>query len=299
MPDSHHTHSHHLPANRLENASKALYIGIALNVIYTAFEFGVGWHQNSLALLSDASHNLTDVLSLIISLVGLKLLTIKPTERFTYGYKKVSVLASVVNALLLMGVVAGIIIEALARLKEPPALHSGAIMITASIGILINTISALLFYSGQKQDINIKGAFLHLMVDALVSVGVVVSGGIIYLTGWNLIDPIISLIIAIVIFASSSPLLKETLNLLIDGVPKEIHLHEIRGILAQEANVSQVKDLHIWALSSQENALSTMLIIRKGASWQEISQAKKNIRIALQKHHIQHITIETDIENTD
>ena len=215
MAHEHHHHDHHHHHHSVDNLSslnRAFYIGIGVNLLYTVLEYGVGFHTDSLALISDASHNLSDVASLVISLIGLKLAQRAATALYTYGYKKASIFASLINAVLLVNIVIKIVIESIERLISAPELPGGVIMITAGIGIVINGLSAYLFHQGQKDDINVRGAFLHLLVDALVSVGVVVSGGIIALTGWTLADPIISLVIAAVILFSTWSLLSSALS---------------------------------------------------------------------------------------
>ena len=202
--EHHHDHSHHhhhVPD--LKRINQAFYVGIGANALYTLIEFVVGIRINSLALISDASHNLSDVATLIISLLGMKLAQKGATSLYTYGYKKASILASFVNAVILCLIVIKIGIESIERFSNPPQMLGSMIMITALIGVFINGVSAFLFYKGQKDDINIKGAFLHLLVDALVSFGVIVSGIIISFTGWNIIDPIISFVIAFVILFST------------------------------------------------------------------------------------------------
>ena len=191
MEHSHHQHDHHHHGHDhhhhtvtdLSTLNRAFYIGIGLNLLYTIIEFAVGFRVDSLALISDASHNLSDVASLVISLIGMKLTHRTATQLYTYGYKKASILASLINAVLLMYIVIKIFIEAFERLANPPEMVGSAIMLTAFIGVIINAVSAFLFYKGQKTDINVKGAFLHLMLDALVSVGVIISGAIVYFTG--------------------------------------------------------------------------------------------------------------------
>ena len=201
--DHHHDHHHHHTVTDLSALNRAFYIGIGLNLLYTLIEFVVGFKVNSLALISDASHNLSDVASLVISLIGMKLAHHAATQLYTYGYKKASILASLINAVLLMYIVIKIFIEAFERLSNPPEMAGAAIVITAFIGVIINGLSAFLFYKGQKNDINIKGAFLPLLLDALVSVGVIISGAIMYFTGWYIADPISSFMVGIVILFST------------------------------------------------------------------------------------------------
>lgn len=288
-------HGHHLDSPALENINRAFYIGIILNTLYTVIEFVVGYLNNSLALLSDASHNLSDVASLIISLIGMKLAQKAATLTYTYGYKKASILASLINAILLVIVVLSIFKEAIERLSSPPEISGNIIIITALIGVVINGLSAYLFFKGQKDDINIKGAFIHLMVDALVSVGVVIAGVIIHFTGWNIVDPIISFVIGGVIIISTYGLLKESLKLTLDGIPKDIDSSKVKKIISDHHNVKDVHHIHIWALSSTENALTAHICLDKeGYSSREIMEIKKQIKHQIEHEKIQHVTLEVD-----
>jgi len=294
MGHSHEGHCHHHSVSSLENINRAFYIGIGLNLLYTITEFAVGFKINSLALISDASHNLSDVASLGISLIGIILAQKASTHSLTYGYKKASILASLINAILLVFIVFKIIIEAVERLSTPPQMESNGIIITATIGVIINAVSAFLFYKGQKHDINIKGAFLHLMVDALVSVGVIISGVIIYFTGWNLADVVISFIIAVVILISTWGLLTESIKLSLNGVPEGINPNEIQKLIEEIPAVEDTHHLHIWAMSSSENALTVHLVVNEGISFQEMEQIKKELRHKLEHHNIQHSTFEIE-----
>ena len=294
MGHSHEGHCHHHSVSSLENINRAFYIGIGMNLLYTIIEFAVGFRINSLALISDASHNLSDVASLGISLVGIILAQKASTHSLTYGYKKASILASLINAILLVFIVFKIIIEAVERLNTPPQMESSGIIITAAIGVIINAISAFLFYKGHKHDINIKGAFLHLMVDALVSVGVIISGVIIYFTGWNLADVVISFIIAVVILISTWGLLTESVKLSLNGVPEGINPNEIQKLIEEIPAVEDTHHLHIWAMSSSENALTVHLVVNERISFQEMEQIKKELRHKLEHHNIQHSTFEIE-----
>lgn len=293
MEHSHEGHSHSVAS--LESINRAFYIGIGLNLVYTIIEFVVGFRINSLALISDASHNLSDVASLVISLLGLKLTQKAATYSFTYGYKKASILASFINAVLLVYIAVKIILEAIERFDAPPEMAGSMIIITATIGLIINALSAFLFYKGQKQDINVKGAFLHLLVDALVSVGVIVSGVIIHFTGWYTVDVLTSLVVAVVILVSTWNLLTESVKLILDGVPQSIKVDKIRQIMESHPKVCSVHHIHIWALSSQENALTAHLVIEDSSTFEEIDQLKKEIRHTLQHEHIQHTTFEVEL----
>ncbi|MFK8284859.1 cation diffusion facilitator family transporter [Capnocytophaga canis] len=293
MEHSHEGHSHSVAS--LESINRAFYIGIGLNLVYTIIEFVVGFRINSLALISDASHNLSDVASLVISLLGLKLTQKVATYSFTYGYKKASILASFINAVLLVYIAVKIILEAIERFDAPPEMAGSMIIITATIGVIINALSAFLFYKGQKQDVNVKGAFLHLLVDALVSVGVIVSGVIIHFTGWYTADVLTSLVVAVVILVSTWNLLTESVKLILDGVPQSIKVDKIRQIIESHPKVCSVHHIHIWALSSQENALTAHLVIEDSSTFEEIDQLKKEIRHTLQHEHIQHTTFEVEL----
>ncbi|WP_369049004.1 cation diffusion facilitator family transporter [Tenacibaculum sp. UWU-22] len=294
---NHEDHHHHSVAS-LSQINNAFYIGIFLNAAYTLIEYIVGLKNNSLALIADATHNLSDVASLIISLIGLKLMQKAATKVYTYGYKKASILASLINAVLLIIVVINIVKASVERFNNPPEITGKVIIITATIGVFINTISAFLFFKGQKDDINVKGAFLHLVVDALVSFGVVISGIVIYYTGWNIIDPFISLIIALVIIFSTWGLLKESVKLSLDGVPKDIDTEKINTLLLKNPLVKEVHHTHIWAISTNTNALTTHIYVdTKNYTPEIISKLKKEINHQLAHQNIQHVTLQFETSN--
>ncbi|NNC70547.1 MAG: cation transporter [Flavobacteriaceae bacterium] len=290
--EAHHQHG---PTD-LSQINRAFYIGIVLNAAFTAIEFIYGFIHNSLALIADATHNLSDVASLIISLIGLKLTQKAATKLYTYGYKKASILASLINAVLLVVVVFNIAKEAIERFDAPPEVSGRIIIIVALIGVVINTVSAFLFYKGQKDDINIKGAFLHLLVDAIVSVGVVISGILIQYTGWNEVDLIVSIIIAIVILFTTWGLLKESVKLTLDGVPKDIDLQKIQKLMLKNSSVIKVHHTHIWALSTNTNAMTAHVILDKDYTLEEISKLKKDIKHDLEHENIKHVTLEFETE---
>ncbi len=294
MSRNHDGHSH--SQTNLHNINYAFYIGIALNLLFTIIEFVVGYLHNSLSLISDATHNLSDVASLIISLIGMKLAQKAATLTYTYGYKKASILASFINSILLLVVVFNIFKEAIERFAAPPEVGGKIIIITALIGVAINTISAFLFYKGQKDDINVRGAFLHLLVDAIVSVGVVISGIFIYYTNWNIIDVIISVVIAIVILITTWGLFRESLKLTLDGIPKGINLTKIKTLITDNEGIKSVHHVHIWALSSTTNALSAHIILDKNYSLEELMNIKNELKSALQHENIQHVTLELDTD---
>lgn len=293
----HHDHHHVQPSS--QNINRAFYIGIGLNAIFTVVEFIVGYSTNSLALLADASHNLSDVASLIIALIGMKLAKKAATQFYTYGYKKASILASLINSVLIMVIVVNIILEGIERITSPPQIAGKAIIFTAMIGVIINSVSAFLFYKGQRHDVNIKGAFLHLLVDALVSVGVVVSGAIIYYTGFNIIDPLISFIVAIIIIISTWNLLMESLKLTLDGVPKNVDINKVKMLLEKNPLIKEIHHLHIWALSSSQNALTVHVSLKQTDDIERFLQEKHNIKHSLEHENIQHATIELDDRDAD
>ncbi len=251
-----HDHNH-----QTGNYNRAFAIGVVLNVIFVAIEAGYGVAAGSLALIADAGHNLTDVLSLLIAW-GAALLATKPaTEKRTYGFRKVTIMASLSSAILLLVALGAITWEAIGRFFDPKPVEGMTVIAVAAIGVVINTITALLFVSGQKHDLNIRGAFLHMAADAGVSFGVVVAGIIIMVTGWLMIDPLISLLIVAVILVGTWSLLRDSMNLAIDSVPKGIDMAGIKRHLTNLEHVSQIHDLHVWPLSTTEVALSVHLII--------------------------------------
>lgn len=294
MPNSDH-HDHHHHAVDFKHVSRLFIIGIALNLAFVLVEFGAGLISNSLALISDAGHNLSDVASLALALGAFKLLTFKATEKFTYGYRKASILISLLNAIILLIAVGSIGYESIYRFIAPQPVKSGVIIWVASVGIIINSLSALLFLRKKEEDLNIKGAYLHLVVDALVSVGVVVSGIIISYTQWYWIDPLISLIIMIVIVMSMWNLLRDSLSLSLDAVPKNIEIEMVRKAALKLSGIKDIHHIHVWAISTAENALTAHLVLNESISHEEVSRLKNKFKHELQHLGIQHATIETEI----
>ena len=254
--DMAHDHSH-----QVSNYNRAFAIGVMLNVIFVAIESGYGFAAGSLALIADAGHNLSDVLGLLLAW-GASLLATKPvTERRTYGFRKVTIMVSLTSSVLLLIALGSIAWEAIGRFFDPKPVEGMTVILVAAIGVVINTITALLFISGQKHDLNIRGAFLHMAADAGVSFGVVVAGIIIMVTGGLLIDPLISLIIVAVILVGTWSLLRDSMRLAIDSVPEGIDMPEIKRYLTGFENVSQIHDLHVWPMSTTEVALSVHLVV--------------------------------------
>lgn len=272
--------------------SQILWLAIVLNLLFVGVEAGVGIWQNSLSLLSDAGHNLSDVFSLVLVVVGLHLTQVHSNSRFTYGYKKSTILISLANAILLLVAVGVIITESVHKLRVPAAIDGSVISWTAGVGILINGLTTFLLMRGQKDDINIRGAFLHMAADTLVSIGVVISGIVISHTGWFIIDPIISIAIAIVILVGTWNLLRDSMRLALDGVPESIEVEEVAKAMRNTDHVTNVHHLHIWALSTTENALTAHVVIDDE---HEASSVRKALKEKLIHQGINHATIEIEI----
>ncbi len=250
-----HNHSH---ANnmRLGNALKT---GIAINIVFIIFEALFGFLSNSMALIADAGHNLSDVLALVFSWIAIILSQRKATLRYTYGLRRSTILVSLLNTIILLVAVAFIVYETVDRLRNPVKIDAGNVIIVAAVGIVINGFTAWLFLKDQKRDLNIRSAFVHFIADTLVSLGVVVTGVIVALTGIQWFDPAISFVIVGVILYSSYHLLIDSVNLALDAVPDHIDLQDVKQYLESVPEVTDVHDLHIWALSTTETALTVHL----------------------------------------
>ncbi|HEY9129790.1 MAG TPA: cation diffusion facilitator family transporter [Sulfurovum sp.] len=253
----HHDHHHH---HVIHNYNRSFGIGIALNVIFVIIEVGYGLYADSLALIADAGHNLSDVMSLILAWGASYLATKQPTHQRTYGLRKVTIMASLLSSVLLFVALGGIAWESIERLSSPQAVNGSVIIIVAAIGVVINTATALLFAKGQKHDLNIRAAYLHMAADAAISLGVVIAGIAIMLTDWIWLDPAISLLIVLVILLSTWNLLRDSIDLSIDAVPHGIDVTEIKNYLLDLENISNLHDLHVWALSTTETALTVHLV---------------------------------------
>jgi len=258
----HHTHAHG-PMQPGEYG-RSFAIGIILNLGFVLVEGTYGFLANSMALLSDAGHNLSDVLGLVLAWGAAILGKRRPTQRFTYGLRSSSILAALFNALLLLVAVGGIVWESIGRLAEPEPVAAVTVMIVAGVGILVNGFTAWLFMSGSRDDINIRGAFLHMAADAAVSLGTVLAGLLILWTDRTWIDPVLSLVIAAVIVWGTWDLLRQSLTLSLQGVPNNIALSEVKAALEALPGVVQVHHLHIWAVSTTETALTGHLVMPDG-----------------------------------
>jgi len=262
--DSAHTHSHdhsgHGHAHAPKTFGAAFAIGTALNLALVLVEVAFGVLSNSLALISDGVHNFSDVLGLLLAWGGSWLAKRRPSDSRTYGYRRASILAALGNAALLFAATGAIIIEAIRRFAEAPPVASATVLWVAGTAIVINTATAFLFLGGREHDLNIKSAFLHMAGDAAVSLGVVIAALLIGWTGWLWLDPSVSILIAVVILWSSWGLMHEALNLALDAVPSSINRGAVESYLASLPDVSEVHDLHIWAMSTTETALTVHLV---------------------------------------
>jgi cobalt-zinc-cadmium efflux system protein len=251
-------HHHHAPPD----FSRAFAVGVVLNVAFVVVEAVYGVLSGSLALLTDAGHNLSDVFGLLLAWGAAALARRRPSARRTYGYSRATILASLFSGLLLMGAVGAIGWEAIGRLMDPPTPAGKTIMIVAAVGVVINTVTALFFLRGKDNDLNIRGAFLHMAADAAVSLGVVASGALILFYGMAWVDPVISLVIAGVIFLSTWGLLRDSLNLAVDAVPRNVNPDAVREFLSGLPGVTAMHDLHIWPLSTTDTALTAHLVMQ-------------------------------------
>lgn len=253
-----HTHHHH---HATPSYNRAFAVGVALNVIYIVVEVVYGFLSDSLALLTDAGHNLTDVIALLLAWGAATLAQRKPSIRRTYGFSRATIIASMFSGLLLLLAVGAITWEAISRFFEPAAPAGMTMVVVAAIGVVINSLTALFFFKGKDTDLNIRGAYLHMAADAAVSLGVVISGLLIWKYGIVWIDPLSSLLIAAVILASTWGLLRDSLNLAVDAVPAEVDPLAVRDFLLSSEGVVTVHDLHIWALSTTDTALTAHLVM--------------------------------------
>ncbi|GAB3799125.1 cation diffusion facilitator family transporter [Spirosoma humi] len=298
--DHNHDHTgHHHGPTVLTSINRALIIGAILNAVYVVVEFALGFYYNSLALVADAGHNLSDVASLLLSLLAFRLARVRQTPSFTYGFRKSTVLASLTNAVILLITIGAILWESISRFRHPEPVAGGAVAWVAGLGMLVNAASAMLFFRDKEHDLNVKGAYLHLATDALVSLGVVVSGVVINYTGWTWLDPVIGILVAAVIMGSTWRLLTDSLRLSMDGVPTDIDLPTVLADLRAVAGVQDVHHVHVWAMSTTENALTAHLVLQPGLSDSQIAALKHDARHRLEHQKISHATLETEISTKD
>lgn len=282
------THAHDRP-HRLTSLNRAFIAGILLNSLFVAAEFAAGILTGSMGLLSDAGHNLSDVASLLLALLAFRLAQIRPSNRYTYGYRRSTILISLLNAVILLIAVGAIVVESIRKLAHPEPVVGRTVLWVAGIGVVINLATALLFLRDKERDLNIKGAYLHMAADALVSVGVMVSGAVMMATGWYPIDPLAGLVVAAVIVWSTWGLLRDSLRLSLDGVPAGIDYDEVYRTVAAQEGVVDVHHLHVWALSTTENALTAHIAV---CDLQRMPQTKEALRKRLHALGIDHATFE-------
>ena len=287
MTHEHEHHHHH--DHTVTSLNKAFIWGIALNVGFVVVEFAVGLYYGSMGLLSDAGHNLSDVASLLLAMLAFRLAQAKATPKYTYGYKKSTVLISLLNSVILLIAVGVIVAESIGRMMHPEPVVGGAIAWTAGVGVVINGFTAWLFMKDKDRDLNVKGAYLHMAADALVSVGVLVSGLVISWTGWTIVDPIVGLVVAGVIVASVWSLTRDSLRLSLDGVPGGIDVAEIEQAMTAVPGVRAVHHIHVWAISTTENALTAHVVLDSLSRMEELKHALKEL---LEHEGIPHATLE-------
>jgi cobalt-zinc-cadmium efflux system protein len=296
MEEERHNHAHHLHGHGQVGYGRAFAIGIALNLVYVAGEAVAGVFSGSLALLADAGHNLGDVLSLSLSWGAAVLSRRQPSTRFTYGLRSTSILAALTNAIILLVVTGGIVWEAIWRISHPVPVTSGIVIAVAAVGIFVNGGTALLFASG-KADLNVKSAFMHLAADAVVTAGVVAAGVVIWLTNWEWLDPVVSIVVSGVIVFGTWGLLRSAIGLALDAVPEGVDPGAVRSHLLALPGVTGLHDLHIWGMSTTETALTCHLVMPAGHPGDAVLTG-----VAQQLHHrfrIQHATIQIELADSD
>lgn len=291
-----HSHGHHDHAPKLDHLNMAFIVGIILNSAFVVLEVVAGLWSHSLSLLTDAGHNLSDVAGLALALLAFKLTKVGSTSEYTYGYKRSTIIVSFFNALVLFIAVGFIGYEAVMRFIHPETIAGGTMAWVAFAGIGINAVTAWLFVKDKDKDLNVKGAYLHMAIDAIVSFGVVISGLIIYFTHLYWIDSAVSLIVAVVILRGTWSLLIASLRLEMDGVPKEMDIDKIRQELMKAKGVIDVHHIHVWALSTTENALTAHLVIDQN-SVSSFDSIKHDLRHRLEHLSISHSTFEPEFSD--
>lgn len=295
MEHDHAHHHHHSPV--LTQVNTAFVVGIILNFLFVLIEAIVGLYIHSLSLLSDAGHNLADVGSLALSLLAFRMLKVRANENYTYGYRKTSILVALFNSMVLMLSIGAIIYEAAHRFLDPEPMPGNTIAVVACVGILINAVTALMFLRDKDKDLNIKSAYYHLMSDALVSFGLVIGGILMFYTQWYWIDSALSVIVALVILFSTWKLLKDSLRLSLDGVPENIHIEKIKAMALNMAGVKELHHIHVWAISTTENALTAHLVLRQETTIEQEQYIKHELKHRFEHENIHHVTLETEREN--
>lgn len=292
----HHHHHSHQPVS--PGLARAFVIGILLNGGFVIVEFVTGLSTNSLALLSDAGHNLSDVATLALSLFAFRIARRKADKRYTYGFQKGTILASLLNAVILLIAVGSIGWEAIQRFLKPEETKGTVISLVAGIGIFVNAISAFLIFRDREKDINVKGVYLHLASDALVSIGVVIAGLLISWTGYEWIDPLISLLIMAVVTYGTWDLLVHSLQMSMDAVPSNVEIEAIEAVAAKIKGVKRIHHIHVWAMSTTKTAMTAYLQLGEGISESGVEELKEQLRHELAHLNIHHVTLETGTRAT-
>ena len=294
---SHGHHHHHVEIKSEDDISKAFVIGGVLNLVFVAFELAVGFLTGSVSLIADAVHNFSDVVALFLSWIGFKLNKSKPSPHFTYGLKKVSLVITFVNSITLIASLFYILYEAYNRFISPQPIAENKVILVAGLGIAVNFFSAFLFRKNQH-DVNVKGAYLHLMMDAFISLGVVVAGIGIKYTGWTILDPIAACLIVIFIAKGTILLLRESFVLLVGGVPLSIDTAKVKQQILNYKEIAEIHDFHIWSLSSSDVALTAHVKMKdkKHPGDLFLREVSKSLR---EKFRISHVTIQIEIGDSD
>jgi len=293
MGHNHHEHTHDMPMEG-HALNRVFLAGILLNLAFVVLESLAAWWSGSMALWSDAAHNLADIAGLIISLIAFKLATIAATRFFTYGYHKTTIFAGLINAIILLLMVVMLVRASIDRFYLMPAVKGDIVMFTAAVGILINGITAWLFYRSKQQDINVKSAFLHMFADALVSAAVLLSGFVTQRTGLLWIDPVTGLLVALVIFIGTIGLLRKSVRMTLDGVPHAIDFDSVKTTVKAVQGVSDVHHIHVWAISSTQTALTAHLVLLPNTNREDEAAIKAKVKHELQHIGIGHVTLETE-----
>lgn len=287
---------HHHHSNTSDSIGNAFKIGIVINMVFIAVESFYGIRANSVALLADAGHNFSDVITLLFVWFSILLSRLKPNFRFTYGLRRTTILSALINTILLLSAVFFIVSAAVSKFRQPTGVHSTTVIIIAIIGIIVNAFTAWLFIKEKDSDLNIKSAFIHFMADAYVSLGVVVGGIMIALTGLQWIDPLVSLMVAAFILYNTYDLLLDTINLVLDAVPRTIDLIQIQDYLLSHQEVESLHDLHVWALSTSETALTVHLVTKETPGKNFVNILTNYLQ---QTFNIGHCTIQVEHEEAD
>jgi cobalt-zinc-cadmium efflux system protein len=270
-------------------------IGVSLNLIFVLVEFGFGFFSGSLALLADAGHNASDVVGLLLAWGASFLARRQPSQKFTFGLRRATIYAAFLNAVLLLAACAVILWEAICRLSDPAPVAGFTMIAVAAIGVVINTVTAILFMRGSKEDANVRGAFLHMAADAAVSVGVVFAGVAIMATGIGWIDPVVSIIIVVVIVWGTWDLCTESVGLAMDAVPRRININELTNALAEVPGVLEIHDLHVWGMSTSEVMLTAHLVIAESSRQGALKEAQSVLR---DRFAITHTTLQFEDSST-